>query len=95
MTNTNNLSNPGTTKSDLSVLSRNSLTLTGVKKIRSTASEQVVVQLDNCTVLITGSGLNVQSASIQTGELELSGNVSGVRWVKTQAKKWSIKNMFR
>ena len=81
--------------SDLSVIARNSLTLTGVKKIKSTEPTTVVVELSDCSVVISGSGLNVQSASIQTGNLELSGSVTGVRWMKTQTKKWSLKNMFR
>ena len=84
-----------TTKSDLTVMARNTLTLTGVKKIKSTEPASVVAQLDNCTIVINGSGLSVESASIQTGELELKGIITSVRWLKTQNKKWSVKNMFK
>ena len=89
------MENLATSKSDLTVLSRNNLTLTGVKKIKSTEPNQVVAQLDNCTIIISGQNLSVQSASISTGELELTGAVTNVRWAKTQSKKWSMKNMFR
>ena len=82
-------------KSDLTVLARNNLTLTGVKKIRSTEPTSVVAQLDNCTIIISGQNLSVQSASISSGELELTGSITSVRWAKTQVKKWSVKNMFR
>jgi len=85
-----------TSKSDLTVLNRNNLRLTGVKKIRSTEPNCVVAVLDNCTIVINGSNLSVQAASIQTGELELGGVVSSVRWTKSSGnKKWSVKNMFR
>ena len=84
-----------TTKSELTLNNRNALNITGIKKIRTTEPTQVVADLDNCTIVITGTNLNVQNASIQTGILEVSGIIGGIKFTGTTGKRWSAKNLFR
>lgn len=83
------------TKSNLSLTGRTALSLSGVKKIRSTEPTQVVAILDNCQIIIQGAGLNVQNVSIPSGVLELSGQVNSIRYTGSGSRKFSLKNMFK
>jgi len=86
-----------TTKSNLSITGRNTLSLSGVKKIRSAEPAQVIAILDNCQIIIQGANLNVQNVNIPSGILELTGAVNSVRYTGAggMARKFSFKNMFR
>ncbi|MCL2846233.1 MAG: hypothetical protein FWE38_00920 [Firmicutes bacterium] len=80
---------------DLTLANRSLLTLTGIKKIKSSEPGQVVAALENCMIVITGSNLSVQSASVKEGNLEISGMVTSIKYTNTVKKGFSIRNMFR
>ncbi len=83
-------------KSDLTLLNRNQLNVTGVKKIKSSEPEQIVLILPDSALVICGANLSVASASIQTGEVSISGLVKSLRYTGVNNKrKFSFKNMFR
>lgn len=83
------------TKSSLSLTNRNMLSLSGVKKVRSTEPTQVIAILDTSQIIIAGANLSVQNVNIQTGILELSGQISSIKYTNSSARKFSIKNMFK
>jgi sporulation protein YabP len=83
------------TKSNLSLTARNVLSLSGVKKVKSTEPSNVIAVLDNCQIIIQGSNLNVQNVNIPSGILELTGQVNSIRYTGSSAKKFSFRNMFR
>lgn len=90
------MDNATTSKSDLTVLQRNQLSLTGVRRVKSSEPTQVVAVLDNCSIVISGVNLTVDNVSIAAGTLDVMGLVTGVRWMqKVGARKFSVKNMFR
>ncbi len=82
-------------KSDLTLLNRNQLNVTGVKKIKSSEPEQIVLILHDSALVITGSNLSVVSASIQTGEVLIGGLVKSLRYTAVNhQRKFSFKNLF-
>lgn len=82
-------------KSDLTLLNRSQLNVTGVKKIKSSEPEQIVLILHNAALVIGGSNLFVVFASIQTGEVEIGGLVKALRYTAvTDKRKFSFKNLF-
>jgi len=83
------------TRSNLTLENRINLSLTGVRKIRTTEPAQIVADLENCTIVITGSGLSVENLSVKEGILDLVGIVNSIRYVQSVTKKWSFKNIFR
>jgi len=85
------------TKSNITITGRTSLSLSGVKKVRSAEPSQVIAVLDTCQIIIQGANLNVQNVQIQSGILELTGTINSVRYTGTGslARKFSFKNMFR
>jgi len=83
------------TRSNLTLENRQSLSVTGIKKVRTTEPNQVVAVLDNCMILVSGSNLSVENLSIKEGILEVSGNINGIRYTNNRTKRFSVKNMFR
>jgi len=85
------------TKSNLTITGRNSLSLSGVKKIRSAEPAQVVAILDTCQIIIQGANLNVQNVNIPSGILELTGTVNSIRYTgaNSVARRFSFRNMFK
>jgi sporulation protein YabP len=90
----NNL-NTSSTKSNLTLNNRNNLTITGVKKVRTTEPTSVVLNLENCSLIISGSNLTVQNINISSGVLELTGSVNSIRYTSGVGRKFSFKNMFK
>jgi sporulation protein YabP len=83
-------------KSDLTLTNRNQLNVTGVKKIKSSEPEQIVLILSDAALVIGGSNLFVVAASIQTGEVAIGGLVKSLRYTGiNQKRKFSFKNLFR
>ena len=82
-------------KSDLTLLNRRQLNITGVKKIKSSESEQIVLLLQNAGLVIGGVDLFVVSASIETGEVSITGLIKSMRYTGiTDKRKFSFKNIF-
>lgn len=82
-------------KSDLTLLNRSQLSVNGVKKIKSSEPEQIVLILQNTALVIGGTNLFVVSASIQSGEVEIGGLVKSLRYTGvTDKRKFSFKNIF-
>lgn len=83
-------------KSDLTLLNRRQLNITGVKKIKSSEPEQIVLLLQNVGLVIGGVDLFVVSASIETGEVSITGLIKSMRYTGiTDKRKFSFKNIFR
>jgi len=86
----------GTEKTDLTLSGRSKLNVNGVKKIKSSEPEQVVLVLPASAMMIAGVNLSVVAASIQTGEVEITGTVNSIKYTGvTDRKRFSLKNMFR
>lgn len=83
------------TKSNLTLTGRNAISLTGVKKVRSTEPAQVVALLDNCGIIIQGTNLSVQNVNIPSGILELVGQINSIKYTGGMSRKFSLKNIFK
>lgn len=93
MENTNLPNSP--TKSNLSLNGRTALSISGVKKVKSTESARVVAVLDNCQIVISGNNLSVQNVSISTGILDLTGLVTSILYTHNGKRKFSLRNIFK
>ncbi len=59
---------------------RKSLTATGVSNVDSFDEQMVVAYTDLGELVIKGSNLNINSLSIETGELTLTGEISSMTY---------------
>jgi len=83
------------TKSDLALNGRASLSVSGIKKIKTTENTKVVALLDNCVITIIGNNLCVQNISLSSGILELTGIIYSIGYGSSGTRKFSLKNLFK
>ena len=84
-----------TTKSNVILTNRNQLNLTGIKKVKSTEPSTVIADLDNGSIIISGSNLSVGRLDIKEGILELTGMVNNIKYTNQVSKSFNFKNMFK
>ena len=82
-------------RTTLTLVNRASLSLSGVRRVKSSEPACVVAILDNCTVVISGSNLTVQNVSISSGTMELTGVVSQIKYANSASRKFSFRNIFK
>jgi len=84
-----------TTKSNLVLNNRNELSLTGIKRVKSTEPAVIIAMLDNGAVVINGADLSVQQLDIKEGTLAITGEVNSIKYTNQVSKSFSVKNMFK
>jgi len=99
MENSNNLNLTKTgsipCKGNLILENRTKLSLTGIKKVKSTEPTRIVVFLENCVLTITGNNLTVQNLNIQNGVLDITGLINSIIYSNKTNRKFSFKNIFK
>ena len=93
MENAGGLNNPS--KSNLTLVGRNSLSITGIKKVKTTEPNKVTAMLDNCQIVVCGHNLSVQNVSISSGTLDITGLVTSISYTNSQGRRFSIRNLFK
>ncbi|MCL2621809.1 MAG: hypothetical protein FWD32_02125 [Firmicutes bacterium] len=68
------------TPSSLTLVNRNTLNISGVSKVKSTTDTQIVAVVGGSVLTVLGSGLTVKALSVETGALEINGNVSSLKY---------------
>jgi len=84
-----------TTKSNLILNNRQELSLTGIKKVRSTDPALIIASIDNGNIIIHGQNLSVQQLDIKEGTLQITGMVNSIKYSNQVSKSFSFKNMFK
>jgi len=80
---------------NLTLNNRTELILTGIKKVRSTEPNQIIANLENTSIVISGTNLSVQQLDIKQGTLEVTGTVNSIKYSSNVSKSFSLKNMFK
>jgi len=81
--------------SNLTLNHRTELSITGIKKVRSTEPSVITATLDNTGIVINGSNLSVEHLDIKEGVLKITGMVNSIKYTNNVSKSFSIKNMFK
>ena len=74
-------------KQDLTLLDRRLLKVTGVAAVNEFDDKNVVLKLAEGSLLVQGAGMSVSKLNVDSGEVEISGLVS---LIKYQDKKESL-----
>ncbi|MCL2228277.1 MAG: YabP/YqfC family sporulation protein [Firmicutes bacterium] len=82
-------------QSNLTLTNRKELSLTGIKKVKSTEPNMVVASLGETGVVISGSNLSVEHLDIKEEQLIITGTIDSIKFTNTVSKNFSIKNMFK
>lgn len=78
------------------ILNGDDLSLSGATKIVSSSQNQVVIEMADGGVLLTGSDIEVKSLNLDEGIIELSGKFSMIKFGITTGKKTPLlKRIFK
>lgn len=74
---------------------RKKLILKGATKIISSTNTQAVVELEQNTLIISGSGIEITKLNLENKEVCFSGNVDSIKFSQKAEKKGLIKRIFK
>lgn len=84
------------TESQLTLLNRKTLTLTGVEKVFETNENKVQVKASGSNLLITGEGLNISRLDVETGVIEIQGIIiNELKYSMGETKTNLFKKIFK
>ena len=63
----------------LTLNNRADLTITGIKKVRSSEPNAVIANLDGGSIIINGQNLTVENLNIKDGHIHITGTINSVR----------------
>ena len=83
------------TESQLTLLNRKTLTLTGVEKVFETNENKVQVKVSGSNLLISGEGLNISRLDVETGVIEIQGIINELKYSIGETKTNLFKKIFK
>lgn len=81
--------------SELNIKNRNFLSLTGVEKVFETNENKVQVKVAGSNLVVFGSNLSVEKLDVNSGVLQISGQINELKYLESLNKTNFIKKIFR
>lgn len=78
----------------LTVKERNMICLNGVSNIESFDDSYVTLETSEGRICIEGQGLKIESLSREGGEIQITGRINGVFYVKQKKAKGTFSKLF-
>ena len=75
--------------------SRKLITIFGATKVISSTLTQVVVEINDATMIISGSNMEVVKLNLDDKEVEFSGEIKEVKYSHKQEKTSFLKRIFK
>lgn len=72
-----------------------SMSVTGVKDVPTFTDKLVIVRLANESLQIVGSNLSVKSLDVESGKLQLSGQVNSLKYSAQNSPTSLVKRIFK
>lgn len=71
------------------------MTLTGVSDVDSFDEQTIIVRTAMGELTVRGEGLHISRLNTETGELNITGNISAMAYTDDRAKSGILSRMFR
>lgn len=79
----------------LTLLERQNLTLTGICEVVSVSETALICNLKDGNLVVTGENLKVNKLDVESGRVELLGNVFCIKYGGTKTKERFFKKIFK
>ncbi len=79
----------------LTLLNRESLSLSGICEVVSVSEKNLVCNLKNGNLIIFGENLKVTKLDVESGKVELSGKVDSIKYSGSKSKEKFFKKLFK
>lgn len=73
---------------------RKKLTLTGVRDVSGFNEETVSVATDLGGLIVKGSALHISQLNLDTGEVEIEGNINSLQYTQSRQNKSVLQRIF-
>lgn len=87
--------NPTSKMHCLTLTGRERLALSGVSDVSGFDEQTVSVETTCGTLIIKGSSLHISKLSLETGEVDIDGNISSMQYLGSTSKKSLMSRIFR
>lgn len=74
---------------------RKKISLLGATKVISSTSTQAVVEVQDCSVVITGTNIEVTKLDLDNKQVNFTGNFSAIKYVQKAEKTNLLKRLFK
>lgn len=74
---------------------RKKLSIIGATKVESSTESQAVVELDQESLVILGSQLEITKLNLENKEVIFSGNINSIKFSQKNEKKSLLKRIFK
>lgn len=74
---------------------RKKITIDGATKVLSSTSNQAVVEVGDCSIVIAGTNIEVTKLDLDNKEVIFSGNINSIKYTTKQEKTNLIKRLFK
>lgn len=74
---------------------RKKITIGGATKVLSSTSNQAVVEVGDCSIVIAGTNIEVTKLDLDNKEVVFSGNINSIKYTTKQEKTNLIKRLFK
>lgn len=82
-------------KSKILITNQNTLSLCGITKVVASTENEICVMIGNQTLSVTGEKLTTTKMDIESGILEATGLVSGLKFAGQKHKENFFKRVFK
>lgn len=82
-------------ESQVTLLNRRTLNITGVEKVYETTTKGVQLKVAGSNMCITGEGLNISKLDVETGIIQLEGLINEIKYSSEQNKENFFKKIFK
>lgn len=83
------------TDSQVTLVNRSKLTVTGVEKVFETNENKVQLKVSDSNLLITGEGLNIARLDVESGVVQIDGLVNELKYQTGENKGNFFKKIFK
>ena len=82
-------------ESQVTLLNRNNLTITGVEKVYETNENKVQLKVSNSNLIICGEGLNIARLDVESGIVRVDGFINELKYSSGDNKGNFFKKIFK
>lgn len=79
----------------ISIEDRKKIILKGATKVVSSTNSQAVVEVGDCSVVISGNNIEVVKLDLDNKEVNFSGNITAIKYMQKAEKTNLIKRLFK
>ena len=74
---------------------RKKLIVKGATKVVSSTTNQAVVEIGDCNIIISGTNIEVTKLDLENKEVIFAGNINSFKYIKKAEKTGFIKRLFK